>query len=84
MTRPSLFRSVYGGGPKGGPWSEAAKLRTVKRLLRMVVRVVFGAKKMVEYDAMIARIDALTPEERQADLRRQKAELKALLERDGL
>lgn len=80
--KPRLFRCVYGGGPKGGRWSETAKLYTAKRLMRMLVRVLLGSKKVAEYDDLIARLDAMTPAERETDLQKAKAELKALLERD--
>ena len=80
--KPRLFRVVYGGGSKGGPWSEAAKLTVVKRLMRMLVRVVLGRKKLPEFDALIARLDAMTPEEREADLHKTKEKLRVILERD--
>ena len=82
MAKARLFRSVYGGGLKGGRWSATAKLQTLKRLMRMIVRIVLGPLKVAEYDAMVARFDAMTPEERKTELRRAKAELKARLDRD--
>lgn len=49
--------------------SEATKLAIVKRLLRMLTRVLLGSSKMAEYDALVARLEAMTPEEREADMR---------------
>jgi hypothetical protein len=66
---------MYGGGPKGGPQSEAVKLRLVKRLMRMIVRVVLGPHKVAEYDALMARIDNMSAEELEADIKRAKADL---------
>ncbi len=82
MSRPRLFRAVYGGGPHGGRWSDAAKRKTMKRLLRMLVRLLLGPKKVAEYDALILRLDAMTPEQMEAERCRVTAELKAMLNDD--
>ena len=49
--------------------TEANRLAIVKRLLRMLTRVLLGPGKMAQYDALVARFDAMTPEEREADMR---------------
>jgi hypothetical protein len=80
MTRPSVVRSVYGGGLKGGPWSDAAKMKVVRRLVRMLVRLVLGRDRVAEYDARMDHYEALTVSEQETEIKRLKATLKALLE----
>jgi hypothetical protein len=56
---------------------ETRRLKVAVRLMRILARVVGGRDAVVRFDAECARLDAMTPEEREAETKRKLDEIRA-------